>query len=37
MYDCYINIIKSIINNDKNYKYKIIIPNLLNTIFIDYY
>ena len=32
-YDCYVGIIKSILKNQKNFKYKLIISSLINTIF----
>ena len=36
-YDCYVNIIKSILKYNKNEKYNTIIPIFLNKIYHEYY
>ena len=36
-YDCYVNIIKSILKYSKNEKYDILIPIFLNKIYYEYY
>ena len=36
-YDCYVNIIKSILKYNKNKKYNTIIPILLNKMYHEYY
>ena len=36
-YDCYVNIIKSILKYSKNDKYNTIIPTFLNKIYHEYY
>ena len=36
-YDCYVNIIKSILKYSKNEKYDTLIPIFLNKIYYEYY